>query len=50
VRVSIAELGRAAAERVLHGVRSHNRQKHLHMTLPTELVIRDSTGAKKVSQ
>ena len=50
VRVSIAELGRAAAERVLHAVKSHNRQKPMHMTLPTELVIRDSTGAGKVSQ
>lgn len=45
VRVSIAELGRCAAERVLHGVRSKNRHKRQHMTLPTTLVIRDSSGS-----
>jgi LacI family transcriptional regulator len=44
VRVSIAELGRCAAERVLYGVRHKNKHKHQHMTLPTTLVIRDSSG------
>jgi LacI family transcriptional regulator len=44
VRVSIAELGRCAAERVLHGVRHKNKHKRQHMTLPTTLVIRDSSG------
>lgn len=44
VRVSIAELGRCAAERVLHGVRSQNAHKRQHMTLPTTLVIRESSG------
>jgi LacI family transcriptional regulator len=46
VRVSIAELGRCAAERVLHGVRSKNKHKRQHMTLPTTLVIRDSSGSE----
>jgi len=50
VRVSIAELGRAAAERVLHAVRHPNRHKPQHMTLPTELVIRDSTVTGKASK
>ena len=47
VRVSIAELGRCAAERVLHGVRSKNQHKRQHMTLPTTLVVRDSSGSEK---
>lgn len=47
VRVSIAELGRCAAERVLHGVRSKNKHKRQHMTLPTTLVVRDSSGSEK---
>jgi LacI family transcriptional regulator len=45
VRVSIAELGAAAAERVLHGVRQGNAHKRLHSTLPTTLVVRESTGS-----
>jgi len=45
VRVSIAELGAAAAERVLHGVRHGNAHKRLHLTLPTTLVVRESTGS-----
>jgi LacI family transcriptional regulator len=44
VRVSIAELGRCAAERVLHAVRHKKGYRRQHMTLPTALVIRDSTG------
>ena len=44
VRVSIAELGRCAAERVLYGVRHKNKHKRQHMTLPTTLVIRESSG------
>lgn len=47
VRVSIAELGRCAAERVLYGVRHKNGYKRQHMTLPTALVIRDSTGSDR---
>jgi len=49
VRVSIAELGRCAAERVLYGVRHKNRHRRQHMTLPTALVIRDSTGPNRSS-
>jgi LacI family transcriptional regulator len=44
VRVSIAELGASAAERVLHGVRARNLHKRLHLTLPTTLVTRSSCG------
>lgn len=47
VRVSIAELGRCAAERALHGVRSKNKHKRQHMTLPTTLVVRDSSGSAR---
>jgi LacI family transcriptional regulator len=50
VRVSIAELGRCAAERVLHGVESKNKHKRQHMTLPTTLVVRESAGPIRVSQ
>jgi len=45
VRVSIAELGAAAADRVLHGIRDENAHKRLHLTLPTTLVVRESCGA-----
>src|SRR5262249_44004869 len=45
VRVSIAELGGAAAERVLHGIRHGNSHKRLHLTLPTTLVVRESCGS-----
>ncbi len=45
VRVSIAELGAAAAERVLHGVRHGRGHKPLHLTLPTTLVVRESSGS-----
>jgi LacI family transcriptional regulator len=45
VRVSIAELGASAAERVLHGVRHGNAHKRLHLTLPTTLVVRESCGS-----
>lgn len=45
VRVSIAELGGSAAERVLHGIRHENAHKRLHQTLPTTLVVRESCGA-----
>lgn len=44
VRVSIAELGAAAADRVLYGVRTRNGHKRLHLTLPTTLVTRESSG------
>ena len=44
VRVSIAELGASAAERVLHGVKAQNLHKRLHLTLPTTLVARSSSG------
>lgn len=47
VRVSIAELGRCAAERVLYGVRHKNKHKRQHITLPTTLVIRESSGASQ---
>ena len=50
VRVSIAELGAAAAERVLHGVRQGNAHKRLHSTLPTTLVVRESTGSAPASR
>jgi len=50
VRVSIAELGGAAAERVLHGIRHENRHKRLHLTLPTTLVVRESCGAAPTSR
>jgi LacI family transcriptional regulator len=49
VRVSIAELGRCAAERVLHGVRHKNKHKRQHITLPTTLVLRDSSGPNRSS-
>ena len=45
VRVSIAELGAAAAERVLHGVRQANGTNGSTCTLPTTLVVRESTGS-----
>jgi LacI family transcriptional regulator len=45
VRVSIAELGSAAAERVLHAVRHGNGHMKLHLTLPTTLVVRESCGS-----
>ena len=50
VRVSIAELGASAAERVLHGVRAQNLHKRLHLTLPITLVARRSTGASVSSK
>jgi LacI family transcriptional regulator len=45
VRVSIAELGGSAAERVLHGIRHDNAHKRMHLTLPTTLVVRESCGS-----
>jgi LacI family transcriptional regulator len=45
VRVSIAELGGSAAERVLHGIRHENSHKRMHLTLPTTLVVRESCGS-----
>jgi LacI family transcriptional regulator, galactose operon repressor len=45
VRVSIAELGAAAAERVLYAVRTGTGHKRLHLTLPTTLVTRESSGS-----
>jgi LacI family transcriptional regulator len=47
VRVSIAELGRCAAERVLHGVRQNNTHQRQHLTLPTTLIVRESTGPRR---
>jgi LacI family transcriptional regulator len=44
VRVSIAALGASAAERVLHAVKARNLHKRLHLTLPTTLVARSSSG------
>jgi LacI family transcriptional regulator len=45
VRVSIAELGGSAADRVLHGIRHENAHKRMHLTLPTTLVVRESCGS-----
>ena len=45
VRVSIAELGGSAAERVLHGIRHENSHRRMHLTLPTALVVRESCGS-----
>jgi LacI family transcriptional regulator len=50
VRVSIAELGASAAERVLYGVRNKNGHKRLHLTLPTTLVARGSCGCASESK
>ncbi len=50
VRVSIAELGAAAADRVLHGVRHGRNHKRLHLTLPTTLVVRESCGSAPAAE
>lgn len=46
VRVSIAELGALAIERLLHGVAMENRQPKRQETLPATLVVRKSCGAR----
>jgi LacI family transcriptional regulator len=45
VRVSIATLGATAAERLFTAMRALNKLERKHETLPTELVIRRSSGA-----
>jgi LacI family transcriptional regulator len=45
VRVSIADLGARALERLLHAVSLKNRHERRHETVPTTLVIRNSCGA-----
>ncbi|HVE65066.1 MAG TPA: substrate-binding domain-containing protein, partial [Thermoanaerobaculia bacterium] len=45
VRVSIADLGALALERLLNGVAMENRQKKRQETLPATLVVRKSCGA-----
>ncbi|HET7232922.1 MAG TPA: LacI family DNA-binding transcriptional regulator [Longimicrobium sp.] len=44
VRVAIHELGARAMEQLVRAVEQENRHQRIHLTLPTELVIRDSCG------
>jgi LacI family transcriptional regulator, galactose operon repressor len=47
VRVSIADLGARALDRLLRAVSLKNRHERSHETVPTTLVVRNSCGATK---
>jgi LacI family transcriptional regulator len=48
VRVSINELGAQAMQQLVRAVADENRHARVHLTLPTELVIRESCGCPPV--
>jgi hypothetical protein len=45
VRVSIAELGTCAIERLIYGIHKKHKHRRRHETLPTSIVVRKSCGA-----